>query len=104
MAISQIVYEKMLHFGFITFSLAVFGYIFYSLRKMSRNPECNFDLRDLVMDAGKASKSGVIIMGSFLLTSLYFMFAVLHDQMSETLFLAYCGVWVTPYITKMVKG
>ena len=104
MALTSIIYEKSVHFSFIAFSLAVFMYIFFSLRKMSRNPDCNFDLRDLVMSEGKASKSGVILMGSFLLTSLYFMFAVLHDNMTESLFLAYAGVWVVPTLTKMVKG
>jgi hypothetical protein len=96
--------EDLLHSGFIAFSLGLFFYIAWQLRKMSRNPECSFELRDLVMSAGKASKSGVILMGSFLLTSLYFMFSVLHDKMTESLFLAYAGVWVVPTLTKMVKG
>jgi hypothetical protein len=96
--------EDILHFGFIGFSLGLFLYIAVHLHKMSRNPECTFELRDLVMSDGKASKSGVILMGAFLLTSLYFMFAVLHDKMTESLFLAYAGVWVVPTLTKMVKG
>jgi hypothetical protein len=96
--------ENILHLGFIAFSLSLFGYIFYALRRMDRNQDCPFALKDLVMAEGKASKSGVILMGAFLLTSMYFMFAVLHDRMNTTLFLAYAGVWVTPTLTKMVKG
>lgn len=43
-------------------------------------------------------------MCSFVVTTFYFMYAVLSDKMTGTLFLAYAGVWVVPALTKTVKG
>lgn len=90
--------------GFVVFALILFAAIFWRLRIMSNTETCPFDIRDLVLSDGKASKSAVILMGAFLLTSLYFIYAVLSDKMTDTLFLAYTGVWVVPALTKTVKG
>lgn len=63
-----------------------------------------FNLYDLFMENGRLSRSSVVMMGAFALTSWMMVNLTLNNKMTEGYLLAYGGMWVAPSLTRIVKG
>lgn len=81
--------------------LVVLLIIVYSLLKLHRDPNNNFNILDTIMDNGRVSKIAFVFMGSWL--ALTFVFIGLHFQskMTEGLYIAYGTVCFAPIIARM---
>ena len=74
-----------------------------TFRKWTADQEDAFDLRDFIMENGKASAIKLWLNGSFGATTWGFVYLLMSGKGSETLLLAYGGLWVTPLLARIVK-
>jgi hypothetical protein len=75
--------------------ILIFGLLFslWILWKVQMSPK-HIDLVDLLVDTdGKASWTKITAIGAFIIASWAFAFMVLHDKMTEWLFLFYVAVY-----------
>lgn len=64
-----------------------------------------FNLYDLIMENGRLSRNGVVMMGAFALTSWMMINLTLNGKITEGYLLAYGSMWVAPGITaRIVNG
>lgn len=63
-----------------------------------------FNVYDLIMENGHASKTGVVFMLAFLITSWVVVYQTLSGTLSDLVLGAYFAAWVTPVITRIAKG
>lgn len=96
--------EHYLEIGFFALSLSLFLYIGFEMYLMNRNSDCPFNLRDLVMRSGKASSSRVILMGSWLVLTLHFIYSAIHGVISVEHIATYGGLTMAPSISHTLKG
>lgn len=79
--------------------------VIYEFYRAQRDESfASFNLYDLIMEGGKLSRSGVVMMGAFALTSWMMINLTLNNKMTEGYLLAYGGMWVAPGLTRIVKG
>lgn len=76
--------------------------ILWSLYRFHLNPQNNFNLIDLLIEGGRASKVSCIVMGAFTLHSWVMMDLELHGKMTEGYLTIYGATWVSPILVRMV--
>lgn len=79
--------------------------IFLAVRAMRRwqlKDDDPFDVKDLFMENGKASRGAVVLMGAFAATTWFFVFYAWTGRMTEGYFQAYCIAWVAPIIARLI--
>lgn len=80
--------------------VAVAIYVFFSIKKL-HTAENSFDLSDLLMENGKASRISVIIMTTFAVTTWAFIYDVTKRKGIDVAILgAYGGMWIVPLVAK----
>lgn len=67
-----------------------------------RDTSNNFNIWDLVMEAGKASRTGVAFMSVLVITSWVVITMALQNRLTETVFGIYCAAWVSPLVAKVI--
>lgn len=78
-------------------------YVFY--RAQRDESFITFNLYDLIMENGRLSRNGVVMMGAFALTSWMMINLTLNGKITEGYLLAYGSMWVAPGITaRIVNG
>lgn len=79
--------------------------ILWSLERRNKNTASHIHLDDLLLGPdGKASKAAFVMGGSFVVTTWVIIFETLNRSLSDTIFAAYCGFWVVPAVTALIKG
>lgn len=78
--------------------------ILWSLYRFHLNPDNNFNLIDLLIEGGRASKVSCIVMGAFTLHSWIMLDLELHDKMTEGYLTIYGATWVAPLLIRMVAS
>lgn len=73
-------------------------------RKWTAAEENPFDIRDLFMENGRASKGSVVLLGAFAATTWFFVYYALLGKMTEGYFGVYGALWVTPIVARMLTG
>jgi hypothetical protein len=68
-----------------------------TLQRWSREDENPFELRDLFMENGRASKGAVIMLGAFAATTWFFVYYALTGRMTEGYFGLYSAAWIAPW-------
>jgi hypothetical protein len=63
-----------------------------------------FNVYDLIMENGHASKTGVVFMLAFVISSWVLVYETLSDKLSEWMLLAWLGAWVGPIMASIIKG
>ena len=78
--------------------------ILWSLHRLSRDPNVDFNLLDLVMENGRLSKVAVIVDVAFVLHSWIMMDIQNDGKMTEGYLTIYGATWVAPLLAKLVMG
>ena len=84
----------------IIFLLVALGVVL-TLYVWHRNKESPVDLSDLLMENGKLSKMAFTWLGSFIVMSFGFMYAVIQGKLSDAYAALYAATWAIPIVTKM---
>ena len=61
-----------------------------------------FDVQDLFLENGKASRGAVVLLGAFAVTTWMFVYYAWTGKMTEGYFQAYCLAWVAPIIARVI--
>lgn len=78
--------------------LLIICYIVYRWNKDSENP---FELKDLVMENGKASKLAFTWLGSFLIMTYGFVHMIIHNTLTDSYAALYSATWAAGIGLKM---
>lgn len=73
----------------------------WSLYRVHRNPNVEFNLLDLLMENGRVSKVSCLVMGSFAVTTWIMVSLTLTGRQTEGYFTIYGAVWVAPLLARM---
>lgn len=77
--------------------------IVFSIVRLSHSHLSKINIDDLLLgEDGTMSRSACILLGSFGVTTWGMVFMWLNEKMTEGYFLAYCAVWATPAVTKLI--
>ena len=82
------------------FSIVVLA-IIWSVYRLQRNPNVDFNLLDLLMENGRVSKVSAIVMGSFIVTSWLMVDLQINNKMTEGYIGLYGGMWVSPLLVRL---
>ena len=66
-----------------------------------RSKESDVDLSDLLMENGRLSRLAFTWLGSFMVMSFGFIYAVLLGKLSDIYAALYAATWAVPIVTKM---
>jgi len=87
--------------SFVAMILIVFTSLF--IKNHSNNSQICFD--DLLLGAdGRISKTACVMLGAFAVTTWLLIYKEINGSSSEVYFTLYCAAWVTPTVTKIIKG
>ena len=75
--------------------------VVWSLYKASKNPENDFNLVDLLMEHGRASRVGCVFMGAFGVMSWGFVTLTAQGKLTDGYAVAYAGAFIAPIVAKM---
>lgn len=75
-----------------------------TLRKWNANAANTFDVVDLFMENGRASKGAVVLMGAFFATTWFFIYYSLLGKMTEGYFGLYAAAWIAPVVARMIAS
>jgi hypothetical protein len=86
--------------------LAILSFVLaWSLIRRSRSDQSGINLDDLLLgEDGKISKAAAVMLGSFVMTSWVIVYLTLTNKLTEGYFGAYLLAWVSPTVTKLIKG
>lgn len=89
--------------------LAVLGlvllFILWVLERRNKSTTSRISLDDLLVgDDGKLSKAAFVMHGSFIVTTWVVVFQTLNKSLTDLTFGLYVASWVTPAVTKLIKG
>ena len=84
----------------IIFLLAVL-LVLVTLWVWHRSKDSAVDLTDLLMENGKLSRLAFTWLGSFMVMSFGFVYAVLLGNLSDIYAALYAATWAVPIVTKM---
>lgn len=85
--------------------LVMIGLVVLTLLHSNRSFTSKLNLEDLLLgEDGKISKAAAVMMGSFLMTTWLMIYLTLNGKMTEGYFTIYCGAWIIPTVTKLIKG
>ena len=78
--------------------------LIWSLYRLHRNPEVDFNLLDLLMENGRVSKVSCIVMGAFFVHSWIMLSLQLSEpsKMSEGYLTIYGATWVAPLLARLM--
>ncbi len=77
--------------------------IAWTIERRHRNLESKLDLDDLLLgDDGRMSRSAVVLLCSFVMTTWMMIYLTLQGQMTEGYLGIYIAAWITPTVTKMI--
>ena len=82
------------------FSIAVLG-IIWSIYRLHRDPNNDFNMLALLMENGRVSKLSCIVMGAFSVTSWVMIALQLSGKMTEGFLTAYGALWVAPLVVRL---
>lgn len=89
-------------FGFLAVLLVLV--IWRTFRHWSTD-RCNrFQLEDLFMENGRASKSSVVLLGAFAATTWFFVYYTVLGKMTEGYFGLYSAAWIAPIVVRVLVG
>lgn len=88
-------------FGLI--AVLVILIIWRSLSRLHRDCNSAFDLRDLLMENGRASKAAVVMMGAFAVTTWQFVYFSLNGKMTEGYAGIYVAAWIAPVVARLIS-
>jgi hypothetical protein len=75
-----------------------------TLQRWSRDQQDPFELRDLFMENGRASRGAVVMLGAFASTTLFFLYYTAMGRMTEGYFGLYSAAWIVPTVARMLTG
>ena len=79
--------------------------IIWSIYRLHRNPNVEFQLFDLLMENNRVSKVSVIVMTAFLATTWAFITDCINRKgLDVALLAAYGGLWVAPLLMKLYNA
>lgn len=78
--------------------------LLWSFYRLSRNPDVDFNLLDVLMENGRASRIAFVVMGSFTLHSWIMLDLELNSEMTEGYLTIYGATWIAPLLTKLFVG
>ena len=84
----------------VVFLLAVL-LVLVTLWVWHRSKDSDVDLSDLLMENGKLSRLAFTWLGSFMVMSFGFVYAVLLGTLSDIYAALYAATWAVPIVTKM---
>lgn len=100
----SIAYSKYTFWGMITVLVVVVVIIGVSLKRLHQRVNTDFNLFDLIMQDGKASRVGITFMGTWLLSCWIMGYLVLTGKLTEQYFLIFNGSWVVPLTARVIFG
>jgi hypothetical protein len=74
----------------------------FLMQRWSREQNDPFNVRDLFMENGRASKGAVVLMGSFAATTWFFVYYTVTGRMTEGYFGLYSAAWIGPVVVRMI--
>ena len=85
--------------------LLLISLITLSLVRRDRSATSHINLDNLIVDdvTGKVSKSACMMMGAFAYAIWQMTDLTLTGKMTEGYFVIFCGAFVTPFVTKLVR-
>jgi hypothetical protein len=89
-------------FGLV--AAAVLLAIVVTMRRWSGALDNPFNVRDLVMENGRASRGAVVLLGSFAATTWFFVYYTLTGRMTEGYFGLYSVAWIAPTVARMITS
>ncbi len=63
-----------------------------------------FEIRDLFMENGRASKGAVVLMGAYVATTWHFVYYTVTGRMTEGYFGLYSAAWIAPIVARVIFG
>ena len=81
-------------------AIVVLG-IIWSIYRLHRNPDADFNFLDLIMERGRVSKFSCVMMGAFVLHSWIMLDLELHGKMTEGYLTVYGATWIAPIIAQL---
>lgn len=75
-----------------------------AIRRWQLKEDAPFDVQDLFLENGKASRGAVVLMGAFAATTWFFVYYTWTGKMTEGYFGLYAGAWVAPIIVRVIFG
>jgi len=80
------------------------AWLMASVLKRSRHPDSAINIEDLLLgEDGRVSKTAVVMLGAFLLTTWMMIYFTAAGKMTEGYFTIYVGAWVTPTLAKIIS-
>jgi hypothetical protein len=73
----------------------------WSIYRAGLNPENDFSPLDLLMEHGRASRTGCVFMGAFGVMSWAIVQLAAHDKLTEGYLGLYAAAFVTPIVARM---
>ena len=78
--------------------------VVWSLIRVSRSEKSKINLDDLLLDKdGTTSKSAIVFLGSWAMTTWVIVFLTLTEKLTELYFTAYITAWIVPVVTRFIK-
>lgn len=71
-------------------------------RRWNADKDNTFDVRDLFMENGRASKGAIIMWGAFAATTAQFVYYTFTGKLTEGYFTAYSLAWIAPTVVKII--
>ena len=79
--------------------------VWHGLSRRNKSSASKIDFDDLLLDPdGRMSKSAVVMFGSFGMMTWLMVYLTLTGKMTEGYAVIYGGLFVTPSVTKLIKG
>lgn len=82
--------------------LAILLLIALSLYQAHKNPDIKLNLLDLFMEGDRLSKVAFVFMISFSFSIWFMIDLALKDKMTEGYFIAFGGLWVSPFVARVL--
>jgi len=89
-------------FGLLAVIIALL--IMRTLTRWSASPTDPFEVRDLFMESGRASRGATVLLLSFASTTWFFVFYSLTGRMTEGYFGLYVAAWIAPTVARMITN
>lgn len=78
------------------------GFVIISFWRAHKKPGFDFNVFDLIMENGKVSKFALVFMITFAVSTWLVVVRELKGTLTEGFFGIYCGIWITPIVTKLL--
>lgn len=99
-----IIHEQQLLIIFALLACLVVLVMWRVLKRWSVSKNNSFDVIDLFMENGRASRKAIWAHGAFAATTWLIVFLTLSAKITEGYFAIYVGAWVTPIVAGILKS